>query len=73
MLAEELGCVRITPKLHIAELQPGKVCIEVRRSHEGYMNAQVPVHGRAVDTNEDSIGDTGPCRVLGIAIKASLE
>ena len=37
------------------------------------MDPEGPVDAGAVDADEDAIGDTGPGRVLGMAVKANLE
>lgn len=45
---------------------------EARRPDEGDMDAEAAVHRRAVDAEEDAVGDGRPRRVLGVAIEAHL-
>jgi hypothetical protein len=40
---------------------------------EGDVNAEATVDGRAVDAEEDAVGDGGPGRVLGVAVEAHLQ
>jgi len=70
--SEELGRVRIAAQLHLAQLQPGPVGVQVGAAHEGQVHAQVAVHGGAVDANEDAVGDGGPSGRLGRAVEAGL-
>jgi len=70
--AEELRGVRVAAQLHLAELEPGPVGVQVGAAHEGQMHAQVAVHGRTVDANEDAIGNGGPGGSLGSAVEAGL-
>lgn len=73
MLTEELGCIGITAQLHVPQLQPGPIGVQVCGSHEGDMHTEIAVHSRAIDADEHAIGDTGPGRILGPAVKAGLE
>lgn len=44
MLPEELGCIGIAAQLHVPQLKPGPVRVEIRRSHESYVHAQITMH-----------------------------
>lgn len=73
VLAEELCSIGIAAQLHIAELQPGPVRVQVRRAHERYVDTEVAVHCRAVDANEHAVRYAGPRRILGPTVEACLE
>lgn len=45
---------------------------EARRPDEGDVDAEAAVHRRAVDAEEDTVGDGRPRRVLGVTIEAHL-
>jgi hypothetical protein len=45
---------------------------EARRPDEGDVDAEAAVRRRAVDAEEDAVGDGRPRRVLGVAIEAHL-
>lgn len=73
MLTEELGCIGITAQLHVPQLQPGPIGVQVCTSHKGDMHTEIAVHGRAINADEHAIGDTGPGRILGSTVEAGLE
>lgn len=73
MLSEELRRVRIAAQLHVPQLGPGPIRVQISRSDEGDVDTQVPVNGRAVYADEYAIGHAGPCRVLCSTVEACLE
>ena len=64
--------VCVASKLHLPELLPRPIVIQLCGSHKGEMDTKTAMNSAAIDANEDSVGDAGPCRVLALAVKANL-
>lgn len=73
VLPEELRGICVASQLHLANLCPGPVRVQVGGAHEGQMNAQTAMDRRAVDADEYTVRHGGPGWVLGIAVKAGLQ
>jgi hypothetical protein len=63
----------VSSKLHLSKLKPSPICIQLSRANKCNMDTQTSMDSRTVNTYEDAICDTSPCRVLGITIKAHLK
>jgi hypothetical protein len=63
----------ISSKLHLSQLKPSPVCIQLSRTNKRNMDTHTSVYSRAVNAYENAICHTCPCRVLGITIKARLK
>lgn len=72
VLPEELRCVRIAAQLHLANLRPRPARVQIGGAHERQVHAQAAMHCRAINANEDAIGDGGPGGILGVAVEAGL-
>lgn len=72
MRPEELSRVGVATQLHLPQLKPSPVGIQVGAAHEGQVNTQIAVHSRAIDANKDAIGDGGPSWCFGRAVEAGL-
>ena len=70
MAASLLLALNLTSELHLSQLLPGPVGVEVCGPDEGEVDSQRPVDTTAVDTNKDPVGYRSPGRILGAAIKA---
>ena len=64
--------VFVAAELHVADLQPRPLRVELGRPDERNVDAQVAVHRRTVDANENAERDARPRRVLGSAVETRL-
>lgn len=64
--------IRVASKLHVPQLQPCPVGVELGGAYKREVHPQAPVDSWAVNADEDAIGDWGPRGVLGAAVKANL-
>ena len=60
----------LTSQLHLSQLLPRPVGVEVCGPDEGEVDAQRPVDPAAVDTNKDPVGYGRPGGILGAAVEA---
>lgn len=72
MGAEELRGIGITAQLHLAQLQPGPVRIQIGAPHKGQVHAQISVHSRAVDAYKDAVRHGRPSRRLCGTVETGL-
>lgn len=64
--------IDVPAKLHVPELFPCPVGVELRGSHEREVHAEAAVHGRAVQADEHSVRHRRPRRVLRVAVETYL-
>ena len=69
---EERDGVGVASALHLADLLPRPVVVELRGADEGEVDAERAVDARAVDADEDAVRHRGPRRVLAPAVEAYL-
>lgn len=55
--AEELSSVRIPTQLHLPQLQPGPVGVQVGAPHKGQVHAEIAMHSGAVDAYKNAVRD----------------
>lgn len=72
MGTEELCGIGIPAQLHLAQLQPGPVRIQIGTSHKGQVHAQISMHSRAVDAYKDAVRHGRPSRRLCGTIETGL-
>lgn len=63
----------IASDLHLADLHPCPVGVQIGGPHEGQMHAQTPMHCRAIDTYENPIRHRGPGGIFRSAIETTLQ
>ena len=73
VLSEELGGTCVSADLHLSQLDPAPICVQICGPHKGQMNAQASVHGGAVDADEDTVRDSRPGGVFRSTIEACLD
>lgn len=66
-------CVGIATHLHLSDLLPRPIRVQLRGPHKGQMYAQRAMNPAAIDANEDPVRDTGPRWVFSVAIEAHLK
>ena len=69
-LSGRLAPLNLTSELHLSQLLPGPVGVEVCGPDEGKVDTQRSVDTATVDTNEDPVGYRSPGGILGATIKA---
>lgn len=69
----ETNRVGVSSELHVAQLRPCPIGVELGGAHERQMDAQAPVHRRAVEADEYAERDRRPRRALGPAVEADLK
>ena len=62
----------IPPQLHLPELLPAPVGVQVGGADEGEVYTHRPVYPTAVDADEDAVGNGGPGGVFGATVVARL-
>ena len=65
--------IGVSSQLHLPDLLPSPVGVELRGSDEGQVDPEGPVDAGAVDANEDAIGDRGPGGIFRPAVKTNLK
>lgn len=55
VLSKELRRLCIAAHLHLPQLDPCPVRVQIRRAHKRQMHAEVTVHSRAVDANKHAV------------------
>jgi len=69
--AEEGAGLSISSELHLSELLPAPVGVQVGGADEGQVDTQGPVNTTAVNADEDAVGDGGPGGVLCTTVIAT--
>ena len=69
---EEGDCIGVAAALHLADLLPRPVVVELRGPHERQVDAERAVDARAVDADEDAVRHRGPRGVLAAAVETYL-
>ena len=64
--------VAVPAELHLPDLLPRPVGVELRGADEGEVDAERAVDARAVDADEHAVRDRGPRGVLAPAVEAHL-
>lgn len=64
--------VDVSAELHVSELLPGPVGVELRRPHEREVHAEAAVYGWAVQADEHPVRHRRPRRVLRAAVETYL-
>ena len=64
--------VGVPSELHLPDLLPRPVGVELRGADEGQVDAERAVDAGAVDADEHAVRDRGPRRVLAPAVEAHL-
>lgn len=64
--------VGVTPELHVPQLFPGPISVQLGGPHEAQVDAQSTVGRRALQTDEHAERHRRPCRILGPAVEAHL-
>ena len=72
MATEEGSGLSISTKLHLPQLLPAPVGVQVGGPDEGQVDAQGPVYATTVNADEYPVGDGGPGGVLGATVIAHL-
>lgn len=72
VLTEELSGLGVAAQLHLTQLNPCPVYIQVRRSHKRQVHTQVTVHSGAINAYEHAIRNRRPRRIFGTAIETRL-
>lgn len=73
MLPEKLSCFSIATQLHLSQLDPRPIRVQICRSHKRQMHAQVPMYCWAIDAYKYTVRHRWPCRILCTAIEARLK
>lgn len=72
VLTKELSRICIAAQLHLSQLNPCPVCVQICWSHKCQMYAQIPMYSWAINTNEYTVRHRWPRRIFCTAIKACL-
>lgn len=73
VLSEKLGRICITAQLHLPQLNPCPVRIQICRTNKCQMNAQIPMDCWAINTDEHTIRHRWPGWIFCTAIKTCLQ
>lgn len=72
VLAEKGRSIGVAAKLHLTELLPWPIVVQLGRLDESEMDAKATVDSGAIYTYENSVGHAGPCGIFRVAIEANL-
>lgn len=65
--------IGISSQLHVSQLQPCPIGVELSGTYKSQMDTEVSMNSRTIDAQEYAICNTGPRRILGIAVEACLD
>ena len=64
--------IGIAADLHLTNLQPSPVRVQVGGPDERQMHAQIPMHGRAIDADEHAVRHRGPGGIFRSTVETGL-
>lgn len=73
VLSKELSRICVATQLHLPQLNPCPVRVQICGSNECQMNTQIPMHSWTIDANEHTVRYRWPRRILRTAIKTCLQ